>query len=138
MVETKIMKKSNKTIKQFGKCFFISLFFTILFSATAFGQNNVDTNSQTLRINTVSQVEKQTLPNMGPELNEMFKAIFECLVTDDDSVQKNMVGTENNERSLGIALTSSYINNQLSDGMKIEFHANPMVGGGSILLKKIF
>lgn len=132
------MKKSTKAIKQIRNSFFISLFFMVLFTANAFAQNNVDTNSQTLRINTVSQIEKETLPNMGPELNEMFKAIFQCLVSDDEFTQVSIAGNENNGRNLGIALTSSYINNQLSDGMKIEFRANPLAGGGAILLKKIF
>lgn len=92
---------------------------------------------------------KSSEPELGKKIIEVTQALSQYFVLEEDASDKNPAGfaaqEENNELAakermgFGLALTSSYINNHLLDGdMKLEFHANPMEGGGAIFLRKTF
>lgn len=97
---------------------------------------------------TVALEGKNDEPGLGKKITEITQTISQFLVMDDDRQAEGhaaslaQAGSRINGKDglgLGLALTSSYINNHLLEGrMQLEFHANPMSGGGGIFLKKNF
>lgn len=83
--------------------------------------------------------EKQNEEGLGSEFKELAMAVYGFLVIDDEpaGTMETINGTSQSS-SIGLAMTSQYINNQLMNGMRLEFHANPLDGGGAIIFKKTF
>ncbi len=102
-----------------------------------------------LETNAASQVENDLKPELGEKLKQITHMLFQYVVVDESPAGNEQIASVDQDTSnvtvpseeigFGLALTSNYINNQLLDGrMQLEFHANPMGGGGAIFLKKTF
>ncbi|MBU1194462.1 MAG: hypothetical protein KKE62_13510 [Proteobacteria bacterium] len=145
------MKNSTKIIQNIQRYVFINLIFMMLSATVVCAQNPgsikisgndgvylLKKNMYAQGTGTDMMTEKKDIvfPGFGSELNKIAKTLFNFMVNDASSTLNT--GFSADENFEGFALTSSYINDQLMGGMKLEFHANPLKGGGALLFKKAF
>lgn len=134
------MKNSTKITKQIRKCVFINLVFVIVFATVVYAQNSDEIiisgddgayYAQNGEIRMMDKKNQDILPGLGRGLNKIAKKMVDFLAADELFIM-------NSNNLQGLALTSSFINEQLIGGFKLEFYANPMDGGGALVFKKTF
>lgn len=146
------MKNSTKITQQIQRYVFINLVFMMFSAAVVCAQNAENTAisgnvgasqliqnnlyAQGSRADMIDEKKEAVLPGSGSRLNMIAKTLFNFMA--NDAFSSFNTGWRTDENFQGFALTSSYINDQLLGGMKLEFHANPLKGGGALMFKKTF
>lgn len=144
------MKKTINLITSIRKYVFLNLVVMVLFSGAVCAQTSqsgqmadVEGNNSSPGMyaqndvpDIVNEKNESILPGVGPELNKIAKRVFSFFVNGEPSSLYLVSDEDNSHKSF--ALTSSFINNRLAGGLRLEFHANPEEGQGALVFRKTF